>query len=296
MRRVRQHRRVKSSLVVPLLFLFGCTLFGCSANDAYLRESAPAYSKEGQYVESEARATHMHASADDGGGAAFFDVLLGDAPAAAPRRVAQAPPAPPPGAPQEGATEDPAPVADDRTPQKRLMVYRGTYTVMVANVEESVKELMARAEALGGYLQSRADGTVTVRVPAERFFELTKELAGYGRITNESLEALDVTKQYVDLSLRIETAEKSRARLIELLSQATKMEDILRIESELRRLTAEVETMKGELRLLSDQIAFSTLTVRFLSNAPPPSPYPVRKESRFPWVNRVGLERVLYEF
>lgn len=276
---------------MPLLLLSGC-----SANNAYVTPSDTAYFPEGQYVESEARATPLQTSADNSGGGGFIDFTSGDAPAAAPRRMAQAPPAPAPGAPQEGPTGDPAPVADDRTPSKRLMVYRGTYTVMVANVDESVKELMTRAEAFGGYLQSRADGTVTVRVPAERFFELTKELAGYGRIMNESLEALDVTKQYVDLSLRIETAEKSRARLIELLSQATKMEDILRIESELRRLTAEVETMRGELRLLSDQIAFSTLTVRFLLNAPPPSPYPVRKESRFPWVNRVGLERVLYEF
>ena len=59
------------------------------------------------------------------------------------------------------------------------------------------------------------------------------------------------------------------------------MEDILKIEAEVRRLTDEIEGMKGELRNLGDQVAFSTLTVNFFADAPPPNPYPQRTRSRF---------------
>lgn len=210
------------------------------------------------------------------------------------RRLAEAPAAPPAEtAPSTTDAPDPE-VSPD--PQKRLVIYTGDYTVMTANIDQAVRELIALAESFGGYLQRRQNGEVTVRVPAERFFELTGRVPSWGIVTHESMQASDVTKQFLDLGLRIETAEKSRARLLELLARAIKMEDILRIEEQVRRLTEEIETMKGELRYLSDQIGFSTLAVRFLANAPQPSAVARRTQSRFPWVNAVGIERVLYDF
>lgn len=303
--------RVKTHPHALLLLLLGL-LVGCASAEPYVAaEPAPYRQSTRGYATT---------SADDGGweaepiamtesvapsGGGLFDFLdfsgvevQGELARPQGQRVAQAP-APPPPPPAPGAT--PAPesepaVVDDTVPDKRLLIYRATYNVLVANVDDSVQKLVTQAEAMGGYLQSRNDGTVTVRVPAARFFELTKTLGTFGTITNESLEALDVTKQYVDLALRLQTAERSRARLLELLKQATKMEDTLRIESELRRLTEEIETMKGELRLLQDQISFSTLTVRFFSNAPPPTPPSQRRASRFPWINAVGIEQVMYGF
>lgn len=294
-------------LPFSLAFLVGCASAGprVAASDySYEYSEAPEASLADDYEYSQrARATTASVESDDDvGGGGFFDFLkLGSSEAASPRpvRMAEAPaapkPPPPPPAPGSAPADEPA-VADDRLPEKRLMIYRATYNIMVANVDDSVKQLVTKAEAMGGYLQSRADGTVTVRVPAARFFELTGELGGFGLITNESLEALDVTKEYVDLALRLDTAEQSRARLVKLLEQATKMEDILRIESELRRLTAEIESMKGQLRLLADQVAFSTLTVRFYSNAPPPKRPSPQRASRFPWINAVGIEQVMYGF
>jgi hypothetical protein len=74
------------------------------------------------------------------------------------------------------------------------------------------------------------------------------------------------------------------------------MEEILQIENEVRRLTTEIEAMKGELRFLKDQVAFSTLAVTFYSSAPPPNTGPTRTRSRFEWINQVGIENVLYNF
>jgi hypothetical protein len=198
------------------------------------------------------------------------------------------------------AGEDPAgaPAAPAPAPEvsKRLMVYTARYEVIVASVKDAVGAFLAKAEGLGGYLESREDARVTVRVPAARFQELLAMMPSFGLVAREDLKALDVTKQYTDLGLRLGTAEKARERLVALLARAEKVEDILKIEAEVRRLDEEIERLKGEIRFLSDRIAWSTLEVLFRSSAPEPVPLPRRALSRFPWINKVGVEHVLEEF
>lgn len=179
---------------------------------------------------------------------------------------------------------------------KRLVIYTGSLGLMVPSTEKASKAFITHIEGLGGYLQSRNSDVVTVRVPADRFFAVVEHLRTQGEVQDENINANDVTKKVFDLELRLQTASEARARLLKLLESATVMADVLAIEAQVRRLTDEIELMKGELRNLGDQIAFSTLTVRFFANAPAPTPYPRRTRSRFPWINQVGIERVLNAF
>lgn len=205
-------------------------------------------------------------------------------------------------APEEAraAAEPPAPAPEaapaHREAPKRLMVYAAQLSLLVPSVEDAVARLLRRMEETGGYLEKREDGVVTCRVPAARFKETLDEVRGWGRVTRESVEALDVTKQYFDLRIRIENAEKTRGRLVALLERAELVEDALRIETELRRLAVEIDQLKGELEHLSERIAYSKITVDFQTSAPPARAISARKGSRFDWINRVGVEHVLAQF
>ena len=199
-----------------------------------------------------------------------------------------------PTSPSGEAAPTPAPQATEAG--KRLMVYSASFNLLVANVSSSIERFVKRAEELGGYLERRENDSATCRVPAKSFKDLTAELRTYGLVINESTRALDVTKQFMDLSVRIENAEKARQRLLAILENAAKVEDALRIESEVRRLSEEIDKLKGELKLLSEQIAYSTITVNFRSNAPEPVPVPRRVRSRFDWVNKTGVEYVIENF
>jgi hypothetical protein len=207
------------------------------------------------------------------------------------------PPPPPPKAPPL-ATQDGKPESTQKPLEaaKRLVIYTGSMSLMVPTVDTALDGFLVRVTGLGGYLQSRSASTVTVRVPAAEFFAVLDGLRKVGTVTDEQVNAQDVTKRVFDIELRLQTADESRKRLMEILKSATKIEDILRIETEIRRLTDEIEAMKGELRNLGDQIAFSTLTVAFYANAPAPRPYPDRTRSRFEWINSIGVEQVLYGF
>jgi hypothetical protein len=203
-----------------------------------------------------------------------------------------------PGGPALSSTA-PTPTASEKAAveaSKRLIIYTGALSVMVPQTEPAIVDFLAHVEGAGGHLQNRAGTSITVRVPAERFFATLAWVRTHGQVTDESVNADDVTKRVFDLELRLQVAEESKKRMLKLLESATKMEDILSIERELRRLTDEIEGLKGELRHLSDQVAFSTLTVSFFADAPEATPYPRRTRSRFPWVNQVGIERVLSNF
>lgn len=222
-------------------------------------------------------------------------------------KKAEAPRAAPKKAPDPSLPNTGEPVKGDKPPvessaAKRLVIYKGALVVLVAGVEPSVEKLSARVNELGGYVENQSgnsasnNATVSMRVPADKFYALVNELGTYGQVTQKNVSASDVTKTVFDIELRLETAEKSRQRLLDLLKSANKMEEILQIENEVRRLTTEIEGMKGELRFLKDQVSFSTLAVTFYSNAPPPNQGPTRTRSRFEWINQVGVESVLYNF
>jgi hypothetical protein len=180
---------------------------------------------------------------------------------------------------------------------ERMLVYRGAMRVEVARPEDAGRDFLDTVKAWGGYLQSQNAATVTVRVPAAKFEDALAAVRGMGRVLDESRQANDVTEEYLDLGIRLDTARKARERLLEVLQKAEKVEDILKVEAELRRLTEEIERMEGRRKFLADQVALATLSATFqaIAQAPPPPPRP-KQRSRFPWIQRVGAESMMGGF
>ena len=185
--------------------------------------------------------------------------------------------------------------ADPAVPAGRLMIYSARYELIVPARDDSIDRFLGWVEEAGGYLESRDDAEVTCRIPVDRFFPLLERVPALGRVVRESLNARDVTREVMDLDLRIDNAERARVRLLDLLERATDTEAILQIEKELRRLTEEIERMRGAVKFLRQQISYSTLTVVFHTDAPAVTSRR-RHGSRFPWIEALGVDRVLGAF
>ena len=181
--------------------------------------------------------------------------------------------------------------------KERMLIQRGEIRVEVARPEDVAREFVAKVGEWGGYLHSQQGTTLVVRVPAPHFDDALAAARALGRVLGESRQANDVTEEFVDLGIRIDTARKARERLLEVLQKAEKVEDILKVEAELRRLTEEIERMEGRRKLLADQVALATLQVQLFAIAPPPPPpKQQRQASRFAWINRVGAETTMEDF
>jgi len=192
---------------------------------------------------------------------------------------------------RDAETQEPA-----SSPAERLLIYKGQIALEVARPAESMAAFLAQVKAWGGYMQSQVGTQVIVRLPAKLFEDAFEHLRGTGRVLSESRRAQDVTEEYLDLEIRLDNARTSRGRLLEILKKAEKVEDILKIEEQLRRLTDEIERMEGRRRFLADQVALATLQVDFHAVAEPRPGNGRRRPNRFHWINLVGAERVMEDF
>ncbi|MFY9343521.1 MAG: DUF4349 domain-containing protein [Planctomycetota bacterium] len=181
-------------------------------------------------------------------------------------------------------------------PQDRLLIQEGEIRIEVARPEDVARDLLAQVTAWGGYLQRQNGSTIVVRLPAAKFDDAFAAVRAAGRVLAESRRAQDVTEEFVDLGIRLDNAKKARDRLLAILQQADKVEDILKVEVELRRLTEEIERMEGRRKFLGDQVAMATLAIVLQRKAEPPPARRSRQWSRFEWINRVGAESMMEDF
>jgi hypothetical protein len=195
------------------------------------------------------------------------------------------------GQPPSGSTQQPAqPVAKDAaTPQ--LLIYTADVTIAVFQVDQQMNAVEQVAHAVGGYLSSRSDQQVVIRVPREKFDEAIHKIEALGDVLHRSIAAQDVTDQYVDLQARLKNAYVMRERLTALLKDA-QVKDALEIEKELGRVTESIEQMEGQLKLLSDRVAYSTISVSFQAVNPQGVP-DTQFTLPFPWIQDLGLSSLL---
>jgi Fe2+ transport system protein B len=99
-----------------------------------------------------------------------------------------------------------------------------------------------------------------IRVSPENFEKLVDAIMKESIFTeNKDISADDVTAQFVDMEGRLKSKRDVEKRYTELLSKAQKINDILVIESNRRQIQEEIESMEGNLRLMRDQVAYSTI-------------------------------------
>ena len=177
-----------------------------------------------------------------------------------------------------------------RPPGQRLLIYSGSFSVAVANVQEAADAARRMATELGGWFQSQKNDVVTIRVPASRWEEALVRVAALGRVLDRRIDAADVTEEVVDLDLRLRHARALGKRLTELLAEAKTVEETLKVETELARVRTEIERLEGRLQFLRDRVAWSTLVLRFV----PVTDAPSRPQALpFPWLRDLGLDRLL---
>ncbi|MFP2908313.1 DUF4349 domain-containing protein [Pyxidicoccus sp. 3LFB2] len=129
--------------------------------------------------------------------------------------------------------------------------------------EQGPKHAVALVKEHGGYAWRVTSESATVRVPAERLDGFLGAVSGLGKVAKQTVTADDVTEAHQDLKVRLANVERVRERYLELLQRAVTVEDTLRVERELERVTAEYESLKARVQSLEDQVALATVSLEF---------------------------------
>ncbi|RZS90560.1 DUF4349 domain-containing protein [Aquimarina brevivitae] len=118
------------------------------------------------------------------------------------------------------------------------------------------------AERYEGYVNEIGTYRTIIRVKSDRLQEALEEIAELGKVQRKTLVGKDVTEQYLDYQIRLENAEKSRERYLQLLAKAEDVESAVKVEKELERLNETIDLLKGKMKRINHLSEFSTITIR----------------------------------
>lgn len=164
------------------------------------------------------------------------------------------------------------------------VVRTGSIAVLVGDgkFDQAVGQLTTIAAGAGGFvaasqtsaLADNPQGSVTLRVPAERFDDVLGQVRKLGNVESADTSSQDVTGEYTDIEARLSALKSEREQITLILGRAETIPDILSVRDRLSVVQSELEQLEGRQQVLDDQTALSTITVglREKSNGAPYTP------------------------
>jgi hypothetical protein len=149
------------------------------------------------------------------------------------------------------------------------LVRTGTFSLEVEDVDASLTTLTNVMKSQGGYISgsyrytdtSTPYLTVTFRVPAASFDAAVLALRAEGAILSEQISTYEVTMQLVDLEARLRNLRASEAALLELMTRATTVSDVLSVQTQLTAVRSDIESYDAQRATIADQVAMTTISV-----------------------------------
>ena len=157
-------------------------------------------------------------------------------------------------------------------PENRKLIQTVDMRVETENLDTVLQQIDSRIAQLGGYIESSyvqngsaysgqryRSATITVRIPSQ---ELEAFIDKVGQITNvvsSQKKVEDVTLNYVATESRMKALEAEEARLLELMTKAETLDDLLTVEKRLTEVRTELEEVTSALRVFDNQVDYATL-------------------------------------
>jgi hypothetical protein len=157
----------------------------------------------------------------------------------------------------------------------RKIVRNGSLDLLVNDVGQSISKIGSIVTGVGGFVekstQTNSGGhsaSVTVRIPAARLDQVIAQIKGLATtVDRESVEARDVTREYIDLDARLRNAQAEETQYLQILKRATTIKDTLDVTEKLSDVRGRIEQMQGEMKFLTAQIDMSTLEISLRADA-----------------------------
>ncbi|EOC99853.1 DUF4349 domain-containing protein [Caldisalinibacter kiritimatiensis] len=107
-------------------------------------------------------------------------------------------------------------------------------------------------------------GYLKVRIPESNFVKTIEYIKKLGEVTNEQESTRNISKQYYDKENELKNLRIQEERLREILKKAKNVDEILRVENELRRIRTEIDSHTNLLNTWDDQVNMSTININLI--------------------------------
>lgn len=157
----------------------------------------------------------------------------------------------------------------------RKIEYFYEYTIETTTYDDDYKKLSELTRKYKGYIDSsdfymdrRYDDKIDLRsyhviikIPRDTSAGFAKELTKIGKINNISQSSNDLTKDYKDVNLRLETKKKELDKLNQLMEKSENIEETMAISQRILEVESEIDQINSNLRDLDQRVAYNTFTV-----------------------------------
>lgn len=146
-------------------------------------------------------------------------------------------------------------------------------SVETRTFDDFINVLTTQIGSLGGYVENSdvsggsyqyenyRTGYIVARIPADQLDGFVTIVKENGNVIRTSEQTTDVTLQYVDIESRLKALKIEQETLMTLLENATKMEDIIAIQSQLTQVRYEIESKESQIRTYDNLVNYSTVRI-----------------------------------
>ncbi|MBD0379169.1 DUF4349 domain-containing protein [Paenibacillus sedimenti] len=164
----------------------------------------------------------------------------------------------------------PATGSDEAAGFNRKLIYRANLVMPVEDYSKAQTQLRDLVALSGAYILQFSEnantgergGTFTIKVAANGFVSLLDGLEKISPSLQRNVQGQDVTEEYVDLESRLKAKQMVETRLLSFMEKASKTDDLLAFSNELSKVQGEIEQIKGRMRYLDQNVAYSTIELR----------------------------------
>ena len=163
-------------------------------------------------------------------------------------------------------------------PQK--IVRTVSLSLSTRSFEEDLTKLNTALADHKGYVEysdisadrgSRRYASMTLRIPKDSLDAYLQQVTGVGQTVSITESREDVSERYSDTATRLQTQTTKMERLIDLLSKASLVEDILAIEREIADTQYQIDRLTGSLQGMDSKVDYSTVQLYIAEEVLTPS-------------------------
>jgi len=165
---------------------------------------------------------------------------------------------------------------EENSSEDRRLVRTESLSLIVKAPAETAEKIIQITKGAGGFLVTSnvnggADATsafLSIRVPAENFDEVRAQIRKISlRVESESIDAQDVTKQYVDQEARLRNLRAQEQQYLGILRKAATVKDTLEVSDKLNEVRGAIEERQAEFEALTKQVETVAINIALRAEA-----------------------------
>ena len=157
-------------------------------------------------------------------------------------------------------------------PENRKLIQTFRINAETEDLNTLLSQLNSQIAQLSGYVEGQnvyngsaysgrryRNAELTVRIPADQVESFVNQMSQIANVVSSNKTVEDITLKYVSTESRMKALQTEEARLLELLSKAETMDDLLTIEKRLTEVRYELESVTSSLRVYDNRVDYATV-------------------------------------